>query len=68
MKKDSVYVRHIIDAINKIEQYVQIGHEDFIVHRTGRTRLSGNSRSLEKRQNACRRIFDNPTQRCLGAE
>ena len=31
MKKDSVYVRHILDAIDKIEQYIQIGYDDFMV-------------------------------------
>lgn len=31
MKKDSVYVRHILDAIDKIEQYIQIGYDDFML-------------------------------------
>lgn len=31
MKKDSIYVRHILDAIDKIEQYIQIGYDDFML-------------------------------------
>ncbi|MGB8990525.1 MAG: DUF86 domain-containing protein [Desulfobaccales bacterium] len=29
MKKDSVYLRHILDAINKIESYISVGHDVF---------------------------------------
>lgn len=29
MKQDSVYLRHILDAINKIESYISVGHEVF---------------------------------------
>lgn len=30
MKGDSLYLQHILDAINKIEEYVSVGHETFI--------------------------------------
>lgn len=30
MKRDSVYLRHIIDAIQKIEEYTRVGKEVFI--------------------------------------
>jgi len=30
VKQDSVYLRHILDAINKIESYVSVGHEAFL--------------------------------------
>lgn len=30
MKNDVVYLRHILDAIQKIESYVSVGHETFI--------------------------------------
>ena len=29
MKQDSVYFRHILDAINKIESYISVGREVF---------------------------------------
>jgi uncharacterized protein with HEPN domain len=29
VKKDSVYLRHILDAINKIESYISVGHDAF---------------------------------------
>ncbi len=29
MKQDSVYLRHILDAINKIESYISVGHDAF---------------------------------------
>ncbi|MBI4643795.1 MAG: DUF86 domain-containing protein [Deltaproteobacteria bacterium] len=29
MKDDSVYLRHILDAINKIESYISVGHDIF---------------------------------------
>ncbi len=30
MKTDTVYLRHIIDAITKIESYACVGKEEFI--------------------------------------
>ena len=30
MSRDELYLRHILDAIQKIERYVEVGHEDFI--------------------------------------
>jgi uncharacterized protein with HEPN domain len=30
MKGDQVYLRHILDAIGKIESYVAVGHNEFI--------------------------------------
>jgi uncharacterized protein with HEPN domain len=30
VKNDVVYLRHILDAIQKIESYVSVGHETFI--------------------------------------
>lgn len=30
MKSDVIYLRHILDAIQKIESYVSVGHETFI--------------------------------------
>jgi len=29
VKDDSVYLRHILDAINKIESYISVGHDIF---------------------------------------
>ena len=29
MKQDSVYLRHILDAISKIESYIAVGHDPF---------------------------------------
>jgi uncharacterized protein with HEPN domain len=30
VKRDLVYLRHILDAIQKIESYVSVGHETFM--------------------------------------
>ena len=30
MKSDVVYLRHILDAVQKIESYVSVGHETFM--------------------------------------
>jgi len=30
MKRDQVYLKHILDAIEKIETYVSVGHDIFI--------------------------------------
>ena len=30
MSRDSLYLQHILDAIDRIEQYVAVGHERFI--------------------------------------
>ncbi len=30
MKKDSIYLRHILDAVGKIESYVSVGRETFL--------------------------------------
>jgi uncharacterized protein with HEPN domain len=30
MKRDAVYLRHILDAIEKIESYAKIGREEFL--------------------------------------
>ena len=30
MKNDRLYLQHILDAIEKIESYVSVGHEDFM--------------------------------------
>ena len=32
MRKETVYIRHILDAIDKIEKYVEIGYDDFMAH------------------------------------
>lgn len=32
MKKDRIYFKHILDAISKINQYVSVGHEEFMAH------------------------------------
>jgi len=29
VKQDSVYLRHILDALNKIESYISVGHDVF---------------------------------------
>jgi uncharacterized protein with HEPN domain len=31
VKDDSVYLRHILDAINKIESYISVGHDAFLL-------------------------------------
>lgn len=31
MKRDQVYLQHILDATSKIEQYVKVGKESFLV-------------------------------------
>jgi len=28
MKNDRVYIRHILDAIDKVDQYVQVGYDE----------------------------------------
>lgn len=30
MKSDSLYLQHILDAINKVEEYVSVGHDTFM--------------------------------------
>jgi uncharacterized protein with HEPN domain len=30
VKSDTVYLRHILDAVQKIESYVSVGHETFM--------------------------------------
>ena len=32
MKNDRIYLKHILDAINKVEQYVQVGYDEFMAH------------------------------------
>jgi len=32
VRKETVYIRHILDAIDKIEKYVEIGYDDFMAH------------------------------------
>ena len=32
MRKKTVYLRHILDAVDKIEKYVEIGYDDFMAH------------------------------------
>ena len=32
MKKDRIYLKHILDAIGKISQYVSVGYEQFMAH------------------------------------
>ena len=32
MRKETVYLRHILDAVDKIEKYVEIGYDDFMAH------------------------------------
>ena len=32
MKKDTVYLKHILDAIGKIAEYVSVGYEEFMAH------------------------------------
>ena len=35
MKDDRVYLRHILDAIAKIESYVAVGHDVFMLAESG---------------------------------
>ena len=30
MSRDTLYLRHILDAIQKIERYAQVGHDEFV--------------------------------------
>ena len=30
MSRDALYLRHILDAIQKIEHYVEVGHDEFL--------------------------------------
>ena len=30
MSRDALYLRHILDAIQKIERYAEIGHDEFL--------------------------------------
>jgi len=32
MKKDRIYLMHILDAIRKVKQYVSVGYEEFMAH------------------------------------
>jgi uncharacterized protein with HEPN domain len=32
MKRDEIYLKHIMDAIDKINQYVSVGYEEFMAH------------------------------------
>jgi len=32
VRKETVYLRHILDAIDKIEKYVEIGYDDFMAY------------------------------------
>jgi len=32
MKNDRVYIRHILDAIDKVDEYIQVGYDDFMAH------------------------------------
>ena len=32
MKNDRIYLKHILDAIGKIKDYVSVGHEKFLAH------------------------------------
>ena len=32
MRNDRVYLKHILDAIGKIEQYVSVGFDEFMAH------------------------------------
>ena len=32
MRKDAVYLQHILDAIGKIAEYVSVGYEEFMAH------------------------------------
>lgn len=30
MNRDNLYLRHVLDAVRKIERYVQVGHDEFM--------------------------------------
>lgn len=32
MKEDKIYLKHILDAIGKINQYVSVGYKEFMAH------------------------------------
>jgi len=32
MKRDNLYLKHILHAIEKINEYVKVGHDDFMAH------------------------------------
>jgi uncharacterized protein with HEPN domain len=32
MKNDAVYLKHILDAIGKVTEYVSVGYEEFMAH------------------------------------
>ena len=32
MKNDRIYLKHILDAISKVDQYVGVGYDEFMAH------------------------------------
>ena len=48
MKDERVYLGHIHDAINDIEQYTSVGRDAFVAERTAMTLSFASSRSLER--------------------
>ncbi len=32
MKRDTIYLKHIRDAIGKVNQYVSVGYQEFMAH------------------------------------
>ena len=58
MKDDGVYLRHILDALAKIESYVTVGRDVFMSTSYCRTQWSVNWRSSEKRQSSCPKTSD----------
>lgn len=66
MKRNDVYLRHILDAIEKIETYVSVGKKHFFPHSIGKMLLLENWKLLEKRQKIYPQTFVNNIQIFLG--
>ena len=32
MKNDRIYLKHILDAVSKVDQYVRVGYDEFMAH------------------------------------
>ena len=66
MKGDQLYLKHILDAIDKVDTYVAVGHEVFIASSHWQDAVI---RQLEIIGEATKRLskqFARATQTCLG--
>jgi uncharacterized protein with HEPN domain len=68
VKGNQLYLKHILDAIEKVDTYIAVGHEVFIASSHWQDAVIRQLEIIGEATKGCRNSFARATQTCLGVE